>query len=201
MSDLVFPALPGIGWDIDRSWEWKNAGRDSESGRSFKRAMWTTPRRHYRLRIDVLRSGAEAELQQLVGFFNRHKGSYETWLFDDPIDNTATQQTLGASDGTRVNYQLVRAFGGHQQAVFDLNGAISLYADHLDGGGIVPLTGITFTVSAGMVTLSAPLTSGHVLYWSGKYYWRCEFSDDRLSAKEFLQALHSSGVDFRTYKP
>jgi Conserved hypothetical protein 2217 (DUF2460) len=127
VSNEVFPTLPGLTWNIEREDEWSNSNRMSGSGRSFTRAMWTYPVRHYRLEFEFLRAGAEGELQQLVGFFNRHKADFETWLFDDPLDNTATNQLFANGSGALSSYQLLRDFGGHQSPVFSLNGAPQIY--------------------------------------------------------------------------
>lgn len=127
MSNEVFPALPGLMWDIEREEQWKNMSRESDSGRDFTRAIWTSPQRHYRLQYEFLRSGAEAELQALVGFFNRHKGDFDTWLFDDPMDNVVVNEPLGVTNGTQSTWQLTRAFGGSSSPVFELKAPPELY--------------------------------------------------------------------------
>lgn len=127
MSNEVCPALPGLMWDIEREEQWKNMSRESDSGRDFTRAIWTYPRRNYKLQYEFLRSGAEAELQSLVGFFNRHKGDFDTWLFDDPMDNIAVNELLGVTNGTQSTWQLTRAFGGASSPVFELKAPPELY--------------------------------------------------------------------------
>lgn len=133
MSNEIYPSLPGLTNNVERQDEWRNALVESDSGRSFSRAMWTYPVRHYRLEYEVLRSGAEAELQQLVGFFNRHKGDFDTWLFDDPLDNTVVNQQFGTGNGTQTAFQLVRSFGGHVAPVFEAYGDITLTINDWQG--------------------------------------------------------------------
>lgn len=135
MSNEVFPALPGLMWDIEREEQWKNMSRESDSGRDFTRAIWTSPQRHYRLQYEFLRSGAEAELQALVGFFNRHKGDFDTWLFDDPMDNVVVNEPLGVTNGTQSTWQLTRAFGGASSPVFELKAPPELYLNMGDWRG------------------------------------------------------------------
>jgi uncharacterized protein (TIGR02217 family) len=200
MSNALFPTLAGQGWDIERTWEWKNTGRESGSGRVFKSAHWNTPRCTYKLKFDVLRAGADAELQTLVGFFNQRKGGFDTFLFRDPADHeTDGIEPLGLGDGVNAQFQLLRTWGGHQQPVFDISGTPLVY---LNTGGGYALQASGYTISStGLLTFSAPPAAGVVPGWAGEYLWRCEFTDDSLSAKEFLQDLHSSGIEFRTYKP
>jgi hypothetical protein len=126
MSNETFPVLPGLTWNIERKHEWRNAVRESDSGRSFSRAMWTYPVRHYRLEYEFLRSGAQRELQTLMGFFDRHKGDFDTWLFDDPVDNTAASVQIGLGTGAAQSYQLLRSFGGALSPVFDTYGEVQL---------------------------------------------------------------------------
>jgi uncharacterized protein (TIGR02217 family) len=196
VSNEVFPSLPGMTLNIEREDEWSNANRQSGSGRSFTRAMWTYPVRHYRVEFEVLRSGADAELQQLVGFFNRHKGDYETWLFDDPMDNTTSGiAEFAVTDGVTQAFQLKRPFGGAIAPVFDLNGAPLIYVD-----GVATTA---FTVNAtGKVTTSSVLAAGKSLGWEGQWYWRCQFKTGRLSYKQIMQHLHTAkSVEFKTIKP
>lgn len=73
----------------------------------------------------------------------------------------------------------------------------------------VPTTTTQVTVtdysvsSNGMITLTANLGTGHVLSWSGTFYWRCAFTQDT------LDLINSDGIDiwktnkitFETIKP
>lgn len=197
MSNELFPTFPGLEWGIDRDWEWRNASRDSESGRGFKRAIWNTPRRHYKLSFEFLRADS-GEVQQLVGFFNRHKGNFDTFLFEDPIDKEVALQFIGTASGSAISWPTVRTFGGHDELVTEYVGAPVLYAD--TGSGPVVLAGATF--SQGSATATAAPAAGALIYWSGQYRWRCEFSDSRMTVREFMQSLHQAkSVSIRTYKP
>jgi uncharacterized protein (TIGR02217 family) len=196
VSNEIFPVLPGLTWNIEREHEWRNAVRESDSGRSFSRAMWTYPVRHYKLEYEFLRSGAQAELQALMGFFDRHKGDYDTWLFDDPLDNATSAITqFGTTDGVTQTFQLQRTFGNASWPVFDIKGTPVIYVD-----GVATTA---FTVnSTGLVTTSSVLAAGKVMGWTGGWYWRCRFKAGRLAYKQFMDQLFSAkSVEFKTYKP
>ncbi|MDI3260370.1 MAG: DUF2460 domain-containing protein, partial [Sinobacteraceae bacterium] len=52
----------------------------------------------------------------------------------------------------------------------------------------VPATG--WSVADGVVTFSTAPASGHVLTWSGTYYYRCRFADDSEDFSQFLAQLY-----------
>jgi uncharacterized protein (TIGR02217 family) len=196
MSNEIFPTLPGLTWNVERVHEWKNAVRESDSGRSFSRSLWTYPVRHYSLEYEFLRSGAQAELQALVGFFDRHKGDFDTWLFDDPLDNATNGiAQFGTTDGVTQAFQLKRSFGNSTWPVFEIKGTPVIYVDG------TPTT--AFSINAtGKVTLNSVLAAGKVLGWTGGWYWRCRFKTGRISYTQFMdQLFKAKTVEFKTYKP
>lgn len=132
MSNTLYPVLPGLAWPVNRTPMWENDSRTSISGRDFTRARWSSPRWLYQLKYEFLRSAAaQAEFQQLVGLFNQMRGDWDTFLFDDPDDNTATAQQFGLGDGVTTQFQLLRALGGFVEPVFALNGT-----PQLQNGGV-----------------------------------------------------------------
>ena len=182
MSNDVFPQLPGLTW---------NQGRTvlappthistTPSRREFRSRSATLPLYQYTNTYEFLRSGAEQELQLLVGFFNDHGGAFDSFLYPDAVDKTISGQAFGIGSGAQASYQLVRAFGGFVEPVTDLNGAPQVFVDGvLQGGG--------YTVSSiGVVTLTA--APGAVLTWSGAFYKRVRFMRDQLDTSAFMQDL------------
>jgi len=195
MSNLVLPVLPGIKWSTFRSPEFDNITKDTDSGRTFTRVKWSSPRWHYRREYEFLRADANQELQTLVGFFLKHYGNGLTWLFDDPDDNTATGQQFGTGDGVTTQFQLVRSLGGFSEAIYELNGAPTVKVN-----GVV--TAVTSDVHTGLVTFSSAPAAGATLTWSGQYYWRCRFKKSMQEFEQFMSKLWSAkSIEFRTEKP
>lgn len=178
MSNEILPRLPGQTLKQGRASRWKTDLRETGSGRNFARARWTTGKRDLRLEYEFLRSGGEAELQQLEGFFNRHKGNADTWLFDDENDRSVAHEPFGLGNGVSSAFQLVRARGGFVEPVYELNGAPKLFyagsaagvnlltnsgfevdsnADGVADGFTTPSSGIS-----GVVTATIETDSGHV---------------------------------------
>lgn len=199
MSQQVYPGLPGLAWSSTRSPLWKTGRTETTSGREFRVRYQTSPRYHYKLSYDVLReTGSLVELQTIMGFFNLMGGSFDTFLFNDADDNTATAQQFGVGNASATEFQLVRARGGFAEPVYDLNAAPSIYV-----AGVLKIAGAHYTVSAvGVVTfLTAPAASA-ALTWTGTYYWRCAFVNDTTEFTQFMKQLwEAKTVEFRTQKP
>ncbi len=199
MSNLVYPALPGLKWSMFLQPEWSNTGKSTVSGRDFYVAHWSSARYTRRLQYEVLRAGAEAEFQNLIGFFNKHRGDFDTWLFDDPDDNTVVDQQVGTGNGTTTQFQLLRARGGFADPV---------YEPHSSGPGlpVIKVNSVVqssgYTIGAnGVLTFSSAPASGPIT-WSGQFYWRCRFTKSMLEFEQFLQDLWSlRQVEFKTWKP
>lgn len=217
MSNLVFPShLPGIKIEMSRAPVWKTTVHESVSGCETAIGAMTYPRWRYKLEFEVLRAGAEAELQQLVGFFNRHGGRADSWLYLDDEDHTAVDQQFGVGDGVTTTFYLYREFGGFLEPVTDVKtidyltvAGSPVYQSVADypGGSLTLdfLTGtaavaVTYTYAGmGRVQFSTPPAAGAPLRWSGEFYRRCRFNNDIMDTERFLYHLWKSrSIEFQT---
>jgi len=208
MSNLVFPGeLPGIKIEMSRTAVWKTTVHESVSGCETAIGSMTYPKWRYKLEFEVLRAGAEAELQQLVGFFNRHGGRADTWLFLDEEDHTVVDQQFGIGDGVTTTFYLYRESGGFVEPVTDIKqidsltaGGVPMY-DSLDDAPTESLS-LDFTTETyqvwqndytyaggGRIQFTTAPAVGVPLRWSGEFYRRCRFKDDMLNADRFLYHL------------
>lgn len=186
MSNAIFPDLPGIKIERTRTPVWKTQTRESASGRELRLALMTSPRWRYRLGFEVLRAGAEAELQQVVGLFNTCRGSWNNFLYLDPTDSVATAAQFGTGDGTTTQFQLARPLGGFVEPVEVVKGAATIYKD---GTPQAQPAACSVVAATGAVSFVTPPAPGTVLTWTGEYYWRCRFSRDEAEFEEFLRDL------------
>ena len=199
MSNAVFPTMPGLSWNVVRRPRWSTVVKQSVSGREFRAAQFSYPIWEYELSYEVLRgSSALPEVQQLIAFFNARSGSYDTFLYTDPDDKSATAQQFGTGDGTTKSFQLVRAFGGYTEPVYDVKGTPSIYV-----AGSLKATPADYSISStGLVTFVNAPTSGQILTWTGNFYWRCRFMQDEAEFTQFLwQLWELKRLTFRTVKP
>lgn len=183
MSNLVFPTLPGLTFGVTKTPTWSTRVQTAVSGKELRAAFWSLPIWQYTLVYEFLHADSRAELQTLLGFFNARQGKFDSFLFNDPDDNTVTGQSFGTGDGATTAFQLVRTLGGVTEPVKDLNGAAQIYkAGVLQGSG--------YTVSStGLVTFTTAPTAGAALTWSGSYYWRVRFDMDALEVSKFMALL------------
>lgn len=198
MSNAIFPKLPGLTWGITRTPVWSTHIQTSSSGRELRAAYWSYPIWRYSLKYELLRAGAQQELQQLVGFFNAHRGSYESFLFDDPDDNTVQDQVFAVTTHGTLTYQLARSFGEFVEPVLEPKPGLVIKAN-----GQVLTPGTHYTQEpGGRIHLLTGSTSGYVLSWTGGYWWRCRFTDDSTAFEQFMHRLWSARrVEFQTVKP
>lgn len=117
MSNLVFPTLPGASIDVKRSPSWESNVQRSVSGRSIGITAFTYPLWKYRVSFEFLRADSVGELEEIVGFFNKHRGRTDTWLFLDEDDYLVANQQIGLGDGVTTSFQLVRSYGGFVEPI------------------------------------------------------------------------------------
>ena len=186
MSNLVFPTLPGLTWNIVRSPQWATRIQKAVSGKEFRSAWMSSPLYNFRLSYEMLREAASfQEIQQLVAFFNNVRGSFDSFLYLDPNDNTVSAHGFGTGNGVQTTFQLMRSYGGNLEAVGQLNGVPSIYV-----GGVLQVAGAHYTLgSTGLVTFAAPPIAGAVLTWTGSYYYRCRFLQDTLELSEIMNTV------------
>jgi hypothetical protein len=79
------------------------SGREQRVGWDFY------PLHRYSLKYEALRSGdAYREAQRIAGFYERHRGRLDSFLFRDPEDCSVTDHGFGVGDGTTTVFQLQR---------------------------------------------------------------------------------------------
>lgn len=196
MSNAIFPTFPGLKWGTVKKPIWSTRIQKATSGRELRASFYSYPVYQFSLSYEVLRGNALGEIQQLIGFFNARQGSFDSFLYEDPDDNSATDQSFGVGNGTRTQFQLVRTMGGFVEPVLALNGTPTIKVN-----GSVVSTGFTIN-STGLVTFSTPPANGATLTWSGNFYYRVRFVQDSNEFEQFLKQLwQARKVEFISIKP
>ena len=197
MSQLIFPALPGLAWPVARNVIAPPVKiKTTPSRRTFRARDSSTPLYDYALPFEFLRiRAAYAEWQTLMGFFNKVGGPFDDFLFDDLDDNTCTAELMATGDGTSTVFQLARSLGGFLEPLYGVNGTPTFT---VAGSGVTPSS----VGNTGAVTFASPPANGALIRWSGKFYWRCNFVSEKLEfTKNFSTFYESKKVEFRTMKP
>ena len=190
MSNLIYPALPGLKPTVRRAAEWKSEIVEAWSGAETVIARRQFPKWIYSLSYEVLRSSpALQERAQLMAFFNRHRGTGESFLFIDEEDNAVSNQSFGTTDGVTKTFQLTRSISDWVEPVWAVTGNPTIKR-----GATTLMAGIDYTIgSMGQVTFVAAGAAGQALTWTGNYAMRVRFKDDTLSFERFLEGLWSVG--------
>src|SRR5581483_9870397 len=115
-------------------------------------------------------------LNQVAGFYMSMQGSANSFLYNDPQDNTISSPvTFGTGDGATTSFQPTRPIGNYADIIQNLNGTPNIYIN-----GVLQTTGYSIS-SLGIVTFSSAPAVNAALAWSGRYYFRCRFKNDDLS--------------------
>jgi hypothetical protein len=117
MSDVVFPISPleliGAQIDLRRTPATATEIQTASSGKELRATWQSYPRYKYQLHIEFLRSAAVyADFQRVMTAFVSALGQYDTFLLQDPEDNSVTQHGFAIADGSSTLFQLQRTLGG-----------------------------------------------------------------------------------------
>jgi uncharacterized protein (TIGR02217 family) len=73
---------------------------------------------------------AEAELKELIAFFRARRGAAIGFRFQDPFDHEAEAEPLGAGDGARTDFPLVKSYGDQVRRITrPVAGSVRLFVD------------------------------------------------------------------------
>ena len=112
MGQQVYPTLAGIAYNVQRKSEFKTFTQRAASGRELRGTYQAFPLTTFQIDYEFLRNdGTFFEIQNLIGFFLLCQGSFDSFLFTDPLDNVVTNQLFALGDGVTTGFQLSRSFG------------------------------------------------------------------------------------------
>jgi uncharacterized protein (TIGR02217 family) len=196
MTDIgVFPALPGLAWNVTKTPTFQTRIQRAVSGRELRALDYPYPLWQFTLVFDFLRDSPAAglnELRKLIGFFLLCQGAYATFLYQDPFDNQVTGQSLGTGDSSTTAWQLQRtlgdaslAGGGFTEPVLAPNQVSAIYFN----GITQPATSYSVDAATGIVTFVTPPPYGAAITADFTYYFRCRFSDDSYDFTNFMLSL------------
>ncbi len=197
MSNAIYPTFPGLKWGTIKTPIFNTSIVKSASGRELRAAYYSYPQWRFRLKYEVLRQSAGLkELETLLGFFCARKGSFDTFLYQDPDDNTVTNQTIALTSNAALQYRLVRNIAGFTEPIFAVDGTPEIKA------GDSVLNASQYTITDGLLSLTAPLNDGLALTWSGQFFYRCRFEKDMSDFEGVLTNLYKAGtIEMITVKP
>jgi len=119
----MFPALPGQGWSVHKRPTFSSRVASHVSGREVRAPFYAYPLYEFELTFDALASNSSApglgvnSLQVLMGLYLQCAGQYGAFIYIDPTDNFAADQSIGIGTGAQTDFTLTRALGGYNEPV------------------------------------------------------------------------------------
>lgn len=200
MSDAVFPTLAGLTFPVRKTPIYSTTIKTSVSHRELRRANMAAPVWGIGLVFEFLRDQATYDdLKTLMGFFLARKGAFDSFLFNDPDDNTVVNEQIGVGDGVTTSFQLTRTYGGVTEAVANVNLATLIAPTPMwSVSDAMPMWSVSdtmpmwssYTLSpSGLLTFNVPPAAGVPVIWTGNFYYRCRFMVDQADFSKFMDKL------------
>lgn len=201
MSDVLFPELPGLEWELSKTPIFNTKIMTSVNGRELRASYQAVPKYEISMSFAFLReSKGKNELQQLESFFFERRGAFDSFLFKMPEDSDYSCSYIG--DGSTTSFQLFKQMhtsviplvNTEAETIFQVdptfwneNDQATFWSDNDED---LFWDDTTAQVNkSGMVTLSKPLKQGHKFEVKGTYYYRCRFADDEQQYTNFMSKL------------
>lgn len=193
----VFPSqstLPGLAWNVAQHPTFNTKVQRAVSGYELRTALMQYPLWDITLSYAVLRDAqyqsGYTELQTMVGFFLARQGSFDSFLFNNTSDNTATAANIGTGNASATTFQLCRSLGAGGFTFNEpINNVNSLTSITFNG---VAQAGANYSVgTTGLITFNSTTRPGAnvVVAWNGTYYYRVRFTNDAAEFDNFMLGL------------
>jgi hypothetical protein len=158
MTPPAFPTLPGQGWSVHKKPTFSTLVASHVSGREVRDALYQNPIWQFEATFDGLSSGSTdypglgaQSLQSLMGLYLQLQGQFGTFLYTDPTDNSAMNQTISTGDGSTTNFVFARTLGAFLEPVGWVTGIFGVYLNGLTtpSAGLPPPAGPALSHTAG----------------------------------------------------
>lgn len=197
MSNAIFPTFVGLKWGLTKSPTWAVKTQRSASQRSITTSFASSPIWRFKLSYEFLRhASAFQELQSLVGFFNSRRGSFDSFLYSDPNENSVIDQVVAVTVAGQTKYKLNKTYGGFTEGIGAVNGTPAIKLN-----GTIQSAGLYVLDDNGYITWNTAPAAGQTMAWTGAYYYRVRFVKDSMDVDEFLKDLwEAKNVEFESVK-
>jgi uncharacterized protein (TIGR02217 family) len=207
MSDLLFPRIPGLAWDVKKVPTFSTGIQRSIAGREVRIGNFQNPIWEFTLTFEYLRNDPSARdengdtpLEMLEGFFLERQGQFDDFLLNESDltqrleDSVYDQQLIGTGDGVTINFQLVRRIRKFYEAVFNPAGqAADVYV-----AGTLMTPGADYTITNGMVSFTAAPAIGAAINASFIFLHRVRF--DTGTSRGGFEGIELNNFMFNLYE-
>lgn len=214
MSNLTYPVVRGLTYTVTKTPKFSTIVQSSPDALSETRILQQqNPQWHWQLIYDYLKNDSSnpgpftpyTDYQTLQGFILGRQGQYDSFLYDDPTDDTVTNQMLQlVNDGFGNFYSPIqRNFGGQfLEDITDLN-PLNLSGLVVKANGVTKTLGADFAVIGPGFAIPGYSFRGLVIAWYAmppapitatfNFYFRVRFEADDFDIEQFMQFLWTIG--------
>ena len=197
MSNILFPKIRGLAWNIVKTPTFSTEIQESLAGREVRLQNFQNPIWEFTLTYEYLlndpRFRDESEqtpLETLIGFFLARGGRFDDFLLNESDltgrleDSVYSGQPIGTGDGSTKSFQIVRNIGGFLEAVQNpMNQIAAVYLN-----GVSKVQGTDYSIANGVVTFVLAPSAGVSITADFTMLHRVRFhSGSSLSGKEGIE--------------
>jgi len=184
-------------YPLGRTFEWRTDIVEMDSGTEVANQLLEQPKRHWSLPYNNLTGD---EIAKLVELFNRAKGRYLSFLFEDPEDSECdfTECSITAI-AAQTDFQLIKTYYPGEAESWDEDkkdiqpGTICQPTVKIDGVVQVEDTDYTLDDTTGIVIFSGAPGAGAVITAHYRFYFRVRFDIDAYTDSSNVKNIWSAG--------
>lgn len=208
MSDILFPKIRGLSWEVVKNPTLSTEIQSSLAGRevrvqNFQNPIWEfTLTYEYLLNDPKLRDDTGATpLEQLIGFYLTRGGQFDDFLLNESDltqrleDSVYSGQPIGTGDAATTTFQLVRNFGGFLEACQNpANQSAKVYVN-----GAAKTQGTDYTIALGLVTFTSAPAVGAAITADFTFLHRVRFDLGTSRSNSGSPSGTREGIEFSNF--
>jgi uncharacterized protein (TIGR02217 family) len=208
MSNLLFPKIRGLSWEVVKNPTLSTEIQSSLAGREVRIQNFQNPIWEFTLIYEYLLNDPKfrddtgsTPLEQLIGFFLARGGQFDDFLLNESDltqrleDSVVSGQPIGTGDGVTTSVQLVRNFGGFLEACQNpANQSARVYVN-----GAVKTQGTDYSISLGMVTFTVAPALGAAITADFTFLHRVRFDLGTSRGNASSSSGTREGIEFSNF--
>jgi uncharacterized protein (TIGR02217 family) len=208
MSNLLFPRIRGLSWEVVKNPTLSTEIQSSLAGREVRIQNFQNPIWEFTLIYEYLLNDPKfrddtgsTPLEQLIGFFLARGGQFDDFLLNESDltqrleDSVFSGQPIGTGDGVSANFQLVRNFGGFLEACQNpANQSARVYVN-----GVPKIQGTDYTISLGLVTFTLAPALGAAITADFTFLHRVRFDLGTSRGNASSSSGTREGIEFSNF--
>ena len=190
MSDEVFAFQLDV--PFEEEIQFNTIVSESESGLEQRYQKWLRAKRTFRVRLEARN---QSDSKDIWTFYQRHKGAFDSFLFQNPNENPVTAEVIGSGDGSTAVYYLGGSVDAGTGDVIVTPASASLQRSIGGTGDFLDFTDFTIDEDIGQITTDENLPNADVLQADYNFRYRCRFKEDNLTRENFIAKLYNYGIE------